>query len=177
MNFVKTATKDLKRISAKEFKTSPKVPIILMADHIRSGHNVGSLFRIADAFGLEEVLLVGYTVKPPHPEINKTALGATETINWKHFEHPEEYLTLKKSEGYRIMAVEQTDGSQFLHQLHFNQDEKYVLIFGNEVNGVSDSVLSLCDECIEIPQKGTKHSLNVSVAAGLVTWHIFAHFL
>ncbi len=177
MNFIKTATKDLKRMSVSEFKNSPKVPIILMADHIRSGHNVGSLFRIADAFGLEEVLLVGYTVKPPHPEINKTALGATDTVSWRHLDYPDEYLALKKSEGYKIMAIEQAKGSCLLHQLKISAEEKYVLIFGNEVNGVSDSVLKLCEACIEIPQMGTKHSLNVSVAAGVVTWHIFSHFL
>lgn len=147
-----------------------KLPVVLLMENIRSMHNIGSVFRTADAFLAEAIYLCGYTPRPPHRDIHKTALGATETVAWKYAESASEAVLMLKREGYRIVAVEQVEGSIPLQDFSFREAGKIVLIFGNEVQGVSESLLELCDAGIEIPQFGMKHSLNVSVAAGMVLW-------
>ena len=163
---------ELPRKSRAEFQNANKLPVVLLMENIRSMHNVGSVFRTADAFLAEQIYLCGYTPKPPHRDIHKTALGATETVSWVYAESAGEAVTDLKSAGYRIVAVEQVAGSIPLQEFRFGQEEKMVLVFGNEVEGVSEDLLSRCDACIEIPQFGMKHSLNVSVAAGMVLWEI-----
>jgi 23S rRNA (guanosine2251-2'-O)-methyltransferase len=161
---------ELNRMSVNEFRQAPKTPIIVILDNIRSMHNVGSIFRTADAFLVEAIFLCGYTPQPPHRDINKTALGATETVDWIYFPSAIEAVQEVKARGYKAFAVEQTEGSISLE--NFEAIEKIAVIFGNEVEGVSDDVLPLCDGYIEIPQLGMKHSLNVSVAAGIVLWEV-----
>lgn len=146
---------------------------MIILDNVRSLHNVGSAFRTADAFRLEKIFLTGITGTPPHREIHKTALGATDTVEWRYFESVAEAVTTSKNDGFKIIAVEQTDESLPLQQLSFSPNEKYCFVFGNEVNGVSDEVIALTDLAIEIPQEGTKHSLNVSVCIGIVMWEVF----
>lgn len=166
----------LNRLSTEEFVNAEKNKIILVADNIRSAMNVGSFFRTSDAFLLEEILLVGITAQPPNREIQKTALGATETVTWKYFDsiaNGIEYLISKK---YKIICIEQTDNSVFLDEYKINSDENYAFVLGNEVDGVSNEFIDNCDACLEIPQYGSKHSLNVSVCAGIVAWH-FVHQL
>ena len=163
---------ELPRKNRAEFQQAEKLPVILMLENIRSMHNVGSVFRTADAFLAESIYLCGYTPRPPHRDIHKTALGATETVEWVYSERAEEAARKLKSAGYRIVGVEQVAGSVPLQQFRLAGEEKMVLIFGNEVEGVSEELLALCDECIEIPQFGMKHSLNVSVAAGMVLWEL-----
>jgi 23S rRNA (guanosine2251-2'-O)-methyltransferase len=163
---------ELDRKSVDEFKKSEKIPIVLLLDNIRSMHNVGSVFRTADAFLLQSIYLCGYTPQPPHRDIHKTALGATETVAWKYFDHSVNALEQLRDAGYGIFAVEQARGSISLQDFIFKQDEKLAVIFGNEVSGVGDEVLRRCDGCIEIPQWGMKHSLNISVAAGIVLWEL-----
>lgn len=177
MRFKKLHTYELNRHSLESYKSVPKIPLILLADNIRSGHNVGSLFRIADAFSLEGVALSGFTMRPPHPEIQKTAIGATESVAWTYEQNPMDYLSRKKNEGFRILALEQVEGSILLQDFEATKNEKYILILGNEVNGVSEEILNLADQCIEIPQSGTKHSLNVSVAAGILSWQFYKMLL
>lgn len=162
---------DLNRLDLKDFQAIPKRPIILFADQIRSGHNIGSLFRIADSFLLEAIYLSEYCVKPPHPEIEKAAIGSTNSVSWLSVEDSISSLKNLKDKGYQLIGVEQTDQSQSLEKFTVDFKTKYVLIFGNEVNGISERILETVDACIEIPQFGTKHSLNVSVAAGIVVWH------
>lgn len=162
---------ELNRKSAEEFKQAKKLPIILVLDNVRSMNNIGSIFRTADAFLLEAIYLCGVTAQPPHREIQKTALGATDTVNWKHFETTIEAVNSLKNEGYKIYAVEQADESIMLDK--FTPDSGNVaLVFGNEITGVEQSVIDICDACIEIPQYGTKHSLNISVSAGIVVWEV-----
>lgn len=173
MRFKKLHTSELNRHSLESYKSVPKIPLILLADNIRSGHNVGSLFRIADAFALEGIVLSGFTVRPPHPEIQKTAIGSTESVPWIYENNASEYLIKQKSLGCKIIALEQVIGSIPLQNFKAEADQKFVLVLGNEVNGVSDEILDLADQCIEIPQSGTKHSLNVSVAAGVVCWQFY----
>ncbi len=173
----KLSLQELNRLSPEAFKLAPKIPIILVADQIRSGHNVGSLFRIGDAFGVEQIVLGGYTVQPPHPEIQKTAIGASETVAWRHFDRLEDFINEMKQQEYTVIGIEQTSNSIPLNDFNVDVEKAYILIFGNEVNGISDSVLQCVDYCIEIPQRGTKHSINVSVAAGIVTWHFAKGFL
>ena len=163
---------ELPRKNRAEFKRAEKLPVLLMLENIRSMHNVGSVFRTADAFLVSGIYLCGYTPRPPHRDIHKTALGATETVEWKYTENAWEKVKELKSAGYRIVAVEQVTGSIPLQQFTLADGDQMVLIFGNEVEGVSEQVLSLCDGCIEIPQFGMKHSLNVSVAAGMVLWEL-----
>jgi tRNA G18 (ribose-2'-O)-methylase SpoU len=160
---------ELGRKSVDDFKQAGKTPLIVVLDNIRSMHNVGSIFRTADAFLIESMYLCGYTPQPPHRDINKTALGATETVEWKYFSNTIEAIQQLKQAGYFIYAVEQAEGSVSLDTCDF-KDKKSALVFGNEVEGVSNDVLDLCDACIEIPQLGSKHSLNVSVSAGIVMW-------
>ncbi len=163
---------ELPRKNREEFRDADKLPVILLLENIRSMHNVGSVFRTADAFLAEAIFLCGYTPCPPHRDIHKTALGATDTVRWKYLEKAPDAVKILKAAGYRIMAVEQTDGSIPLQEFVMADDERIVLVFGNEVQGVSEELLACCDGCIEIPQFGMKHSLNVSVAAGMVLWEL-----
>ena len=158
--------------SPAEFKAAIKLPVVILLDNIRSLHNVGSAFRTADAFRIEKIFLTGITGIPPHREIEKTALGATNTVDWEYAEKPEDIVSRLKIEGYKILAIEQTDTSKNLQSYHFTPDQKICLIFGNEIHGVSDAVIELADEAIEIPQAGTKHSLNISVCVGIITWEV-----
>lgn len=168
----KLKLQELNRLSEAEYKSAPKVPIKLWLDNIRSGHNVGSAFRTGDAFRIEEVLLSGITPKPPHREILKTALGADQSLDWSYIENIGEYFKEAKANGYSIYAVEQTDQPIWLQDFKSKSDQKLILIFGNEVKGVSEELLAQVDGCIEIPQHGTKHSFNVSVSMGIVLWEI-----
>ncbi len=162
---------ELNRKSVQEFRQAEKIPVVAVLENVRSAYNVGSVFRTADAFLLEGVYLCGYTAFPPHKEIKKTALGAEDTVSWKHFKNIGEALDDLREKGYKIFALEQAENSRYLH--HFTaSDEKIAVIMGNEVSGVEQSTLALCDGCIEIPQLGMKHSLNVSVAAGVVLWEL-----
>jgi tRNA G18 (ribose-2'-O)-methylase SpoU len=163
---------ELNRKSVEEFKGSEKIPVIVVLDNIRSMHNVGSVFRTADAFLLKAIYLCGYTPQPPHRDIHKTALGATETVDWKYFSEAAVAVQGLRNEGYNIFAIEQVNKSIPLHQFKTGEYGKLAVVFGNEVSGVGEQVLKLCDGCIEIPQYGMKHSLNVSVAAGIVLWEL-----
>jgi tRNA G18 (ribose-2'-O)-methylase SpoU len=162
---------ELGRMSVDEFKQAPKTPVIVILDNIRSMHNVGSVFRTADAFLVEAIFLCGYTPQPPHRDIHKTALGATETVDWIYFPTTIQAVQMLKEKGYHLFAIEQAEGSISLEKFAQKQ-EKIAIVFGNEVEGVDAEVLSLCDGCIEIPQLGMKHSLNISVAAGIVLWEM-----
>ena len=162
---------ELGRMSVAEFKQAKKNPIVVVLDNIRSMHNVGSVFRTADAFLIEAICLCGYTPQPPHRDIQKTALGATETVNWLYYTHTTDAIKALKEFGYTILAVEQTAGSISLEQFE-DSDTKLAVVLGNEVEGVDADVLALCDGCLEIPQMGMKHSLNISVAAGIVLWKL-----
>jgi 23S rRNA (guanosine2251-2'-O)-methyltransferase len=164
--------KELGRKSAEEFRQSEKMPVIAVLENIRSAYNVGSVFRTADAFLLEGIYLCGYTAHPPHKEIKKTALGAEETVNWKYFKQIGQAIAKLKEDGYRIFAVEQAENSLHLQTLGFDPHEKIAVIFGNEVTGVEQSTIHLTDGCIEIPQLGMKHSLNIATAAGVVLWEL-----
>lgn len=163
---------ELPRKSLEEFHEADKLPVILLLENIRSMHNVGSVFRTADAFLAEAIFLCGYTPRPPHRDIHKTALGATDTVRWEYFETASDAAGMLSAAGYRLVGVEQAAGSIPLQEFKSEENEKLVLVFGNEVEGVSEELLALCDECIEIPQFGMKHSLNVSVAAGMVLWEM-----
>ena len=164
---------ELNRKSVTEFRDSQKIPVIIVMDNIRSMHNVGSVFRTADAFLMQGIYLCGYTPQPPHRDINKTALGATETVEWKYFSTTLEAVQSLREDGYTLYAVEQVENSLPLHQVKAAKEDKLALIFGNEVSGVDAGVLKLCHGSIEISQMGMKHSLNISVAAGIVLWELF----
>ncbi len=163
---------EMGRLSLAEYKASEKQPIVVVLDHVRSLYNVGSVFRSSDAFCIESVVLCGITARPPHPEIHKTALGAEESVEWKYFEQTEDALTWLKQQGYTVLAIEQCEGSTMLQDFQREPGKKYAVVLGNEVKGVQQQVVDLCDGCLEIPQYGTKHSLNVSVAAGIILWHL-----
>jgi tRNA G18 (ribose-2'-O)-methylase SpoU len=163
---------ELNRKTVEEFRSAEKIPIVVVLDNIRSMHNVGSVFRTADAFLLEAVYLCGYTPQPPHRDIHKTALGATETVRWKYFSGTADAVRELKAAGFGVYAVEQVTNSFLLNRLETENNEKLAVIFGNEVSGVDAAVIGLCDGCIEIPQLGMKHSLNISVAAGIVLWEL-----
>jgi tRNA G18 (ribose-2'-O)-methylase SpoU len=167
----KLSMDELGRKSVDEFKRADKTPVIVVLDNIRSMHNVGSVFRSADAFLVEAIFLCGYTPQPPHRDIHKTALGATETVNWIYFENTVNAIKQLKEKEYRIFAIEQTEGSISLEKFS-EHNQKLAVVFGNEVEGVQNEVLKFCDGCIEIPQLGMKHSLNISVAAGIVLWKL-----
>jgi len=169
----KLASKELGRLSPQQFREAEKIPVVIVLDNVRSLYNVGSVFRTADAFRAEAIYLCGITATPPHREIHKTALGAEETVNWKHFKQTEEAVVKLKSTGWKIAAIEQAQGSVPLHEFRFGKNEKYALIFGHELNGVSQAVMNMADVCIEIPQTGTKHSLNIAVSVGIVVWEIW----
>ena len=168
----KLRSDELLRKNRDEFHEAEKLPVILLLENIRSMHNVGSLFRTADAFLAEAIYLCGYTPRPPHRDIHKTALGATETVEWKYAERAVEEVKLLNAAGYLIVGVEQVAGSIPLQDFKLSSGDKMVLIFGNEVEGVSEELLEYCDTYLEIPQFGMKHSLNVSVAAGMVLWEL-----
>jgi 23S rRNA (guanosine2251-2'-O)-methyltransferase len=168
----KLSMDELNRMSVSEFKRSGKTPLVIVLDNIRSMHNVGSVFRTADAFLLDGIYLCGYTPRPPHRDIQKTALGATDTVDWKYFENGKKAILRLKEEGYHILAVEQVRDSIPLHEFEPNSGRKLAVVFGNELSGVGEELLELCDGCIETPQYGMKHSLNVSVAAGIVLWEL-----
>lgn len=168
----KLSMEELNRKSVEEFRQADKIPIVVVLDNIRSMHNVGSVFRTADAFLLEAIYLCGFTPQPPHRDIHKTALGATETVKWQYFSKTTEAVQSLKEKGYGIYAVEQVTDSYKLNQLATEPDEKLALVFGNEVSGVDPEIIALSDGCIEIPQLGMKHSLNISVAAGIVLWEM-----
>lgn len=161
---------ELGRCTAEEFKTKPKRPIVVILDNVRSKHNVGSAFRTGDAFAIEHLALCGITGTPPDTEIHKTALGAEDSLSWSHPLDTHTYIQSLRAQGYTLIAVEQTHNSKSLLDFHAEAEHKYAFIFGNEVKGVQQSVIDLCDECLEIPQEGTKHSLNVSVSIGIVLW-------
>lgn len=169
----KLKLEELGRISAADYKDSEKIPVCLVLDNLRSLHNVGSAFRTADAFTVEKIVLTGITGVPPHREIHKTALGATESVPWQHIESPRGAVTALRGEGYQVILIEQTTLSVPLHNFEWNKNEKYALVFGNEVNGISDEVLDVAHHAIEVPQAGSKHSLNVSVCIGVVVWECF----
>ena len=168
----KLSMDELDRKTVDEFKRSEKFPVIAVLENIRSMHNVGSVFRTADAFLIEAIYICGYTAQPPRKEIDKTALGATETVDWKYFSSGKDAVEELRKSGYRIFAIEQVDKSISLENLSELKTEKVALIFGNEISGVEADTIALCDGCIEIPQFGMKHSLNISVAAGIVLWEI-----
>ena len=163
---------ELGRKSAEEFRLSEKIPVIVVLENIRSAYNVGSVFRTADAFLVEAIYIIGYSAKPPHKEIKKTALGAEETVAWKYFKTTAEAVEELHKEGHKVYAVEQAEGSLPLHSTNFKQEEKIAVIFGNEVTGVDQPSIQLCEGCIEIPQLGMKHSLNIATAAGVVLWEL-----
>lgn len=165
---------ELNRVSITEFKEQQKLPVAVVLDNVRSMHNIGSIFRTSDGFTVEQILLCGITAQPPHREIEKTALGATQSINWSYYAEVKDAVEKLKADGYRIIAVEQAENSVMLNHFTPVEDEKYALVFGNEVNGVSDEVMAIADGCIEIPQFGTKHSFNIVVSAGIVLWDFFA---
>lgn len=169
----KLANEELNRISKEEFAAAEKTPLIVVLDDIRSLHNIGSVFRTADSFLIEKIYLCGITAVPPNKEIHKTALGATETVAWEYHKNVLEVVEQLKTNGTKIFSVEQTENSTFLNHFEVNTNEKYALIFGNEVKGVNQEAINLSDGVIEIPQLGTKHSLNISVSAGIVIWDLF----
>ena len=166
----KLTMEELDRKSVHEFKQADKIPIIAVLENVRSAYNVGSVFRTADAFLIEAVYLCGYTAFPPHKEIRKTALGADETVTWKHFKNTIEAIADLRAQGYALFSVEQVQDSVKLQA--FEAPQKLALIFGNEVTGVEESTIAQTDGCIEVPQLGMKHSLNISVAAGVVLWEV-----
>ncbi len=169
----KLENSELERKSIQDFKTAAKTPLILILDDIRSLNNIGSVFRTADAFLIEKIYLCGITATPPNKEIHKTALGATETVDWEHFDNVITVIQNLKNEGVKVYAIEQVELAIFLQDFTVNANEKYALIFGNEVFGVNQKAIEICDGTIEIPQLGTKHSLNIAVSAGIVVWDLF----
>ena len=163
---------ELGRKSVDEFKQSEKTPVIVVLENIRSAYNVGSVFRTADAFLIEAIYIIGYSAKPPHKEIKKTALGAEETVSWNHFETTATAIDELRKDGYKVFSIEQAENSLNLQAINFKPEEKIAIIFGNEVTGVEQSTILLSDGCIEIPQLGMKHSLNIATAAGVVLWEL-----
>jgi len=170
----KLKLEELGRVDVEAFRNQKKLPVTVVLDSVRSMHNIGSVFRTADGFAVEHIILCGITAQPPHREIEKTALGATQSISWTYFSAIKEALQHLRTEGYRIIAVEQAENSISLNEYQPENDQKYALIFGNEVNGVSEEAMQMIDACIEIPQFGTKHSFNIVVSAGIVLWDFFA---
>ena len=169
----KITNQELNRPSAEEFAQMSRIPVVVVLDNVRSAQNVGAFFRTGDAFAIERVALCGITATPPSKDIHKSALGAEMTVAWSHYPSTVECVKELKAEGYRLLAVEQVEGAVMLDELQVGADSKYALVFGNEVMGVEQQVVDLCDGAIEIPQLGTKHSLNVSVAGGVVLWPFF----
>lgn len=169
----KLKLEELGRIDVETFKETTKTPLVVVLDNVRSMHNVGAIFRTADAFLLEKIVLCGITPQPPHREIHKAALGATESVDWIYDKNISAALQNLKNENYKIIGIEQTSTSEIMTDYAINREEKYALVLGNEVDGLSDEALSIYDTFLEIPQLGTKHSLNVSVCGGIVMWEFF----
>ena len=161
---------ELNRMTVDEFKQADKLPLVVVLDEVRSLHNIGSVFRTSDAFLVNRIYLCGITATPPHPEMHKTALGAEDTVDWIYKKHTLKAVEELHNEGYTVLAIEQVEGSTMLDKLSLDADKKYAIVMGNEVKGVQQEVVNACDGCIEIPQYGTKHSLNVSVTTGIVLW-------
>jgi len=172
----KLSMDELNRLSTEEFVKSEKMPLTVVLDNIRSLNNIGSVFRTSDAFRVECIHLCGITARPPHREIHKTALGATDSVKWDYFNETEESIRQLKDSGYQIVVIEQAEGSVLLSEYQHDSSVKQAVVFGNEVNGVQQQIVDMADTCIEIPQLGTKHSLNVSVSAGIIIWSIFNDF-
>ncbi|MBA5629569.1 RNA methyltransferase [Moheibacter lacus] len=172
----KLKLEELGRISVEEFKETDKIPVVVIMDNVRSAHNIGSVFRTADAFLIEKVFLCGISPTPPNKEIRKTALGATESVDWEQVDEIGELIERLKGDGYKILSIEQAEGSTNLSDLELDVKEKCAVVFGNEVDGVQQSVINQSDICVEIPQGGTKHSLNVSVCAGVLLWEFYKKF-
>lgn len=182
----KLENSELGRLTPEEFEKAAKMPLVVVLDNVRSGYNVGSIFRTCDAFPVQAIYLCGITCHPPHKEINKTALGSDETVAWKYFKTTQEAVASLKEQGYKVYAVEQTDKSAMLGTSPpiplstgrgGAEGERLAVIFGHEVDGVKQEVIDLCDGCIEIPQGGTKHSLNIAVSAGVVLWEFYREFV
>lgn len=173
MAFRKKNILELERSSLEAYKTQEKTPLILVLDNVRSALNVGSAFRTADGFALQKIYLCGITAQPPHKEILKTAIGATDSVDWEYVEDPTEAVQKLQAEGWEVWAVEQAENSTSLEQFHPNKTSKIAVVFGNEVTGVADEVMDIVDGALEIPQFGTKHSLNISVCVGIVAWDLF----
>ena len=169
----KLKNSELNRLTIEEFKKTDKIPIVVVLDNIRSLNNVGSVFRTSDAFRIEKIILCGFTATPPNKEIHKTALGAEDSVDWEFAEKTEEAVSKLKNKGYVVCSIEQVESSIMLPDFNIAKDKKYALVFGNEVKGVQQSVVNLSDYSIEIPQEGTKHSLNISVSAGIVLWDFY----
>jgi 23S rRNA (guanosine2251-2'-O)-methyltransferase len=169
----KLKNEELGRKTVEEFKQASKEPIIIVLDNVRSLNNIGSIFRTADAFLIEAIYLCGITAKPPHKDIQKTALGATESVEWRYFENTSSALNELKERGYKIIIIEQIDNSISLSDFIPEKGIKYAIVFGNEITGIDDQLLSYSDECIEIFQSGTKHSLNIAVSVGIVVWDFY----
>ncbi|MHB1179048.1 MAG: RNA methyltransferase [Daejeonella sp.] len=165
---------ELGRVGIEEFKKQDKLPVVVILDNVRSMHNIGSIFRTSDGFAVEKICLCGITAQPPHREIEKTALGATQSIDWSYYRNVTDAVKELKGLGYKIIAIEQAENSIQLSDHQPDRSEKYALIFGNEVQGVSDEAMKVIDACIEIPQFGTKHSFNIVVSAGIVLWDFFS---
>jgi len=170
----KLKNEELSRLDIERFKQAKKTPLIIVLDDIRSLNNIGSVFRTSDAFLIEKIYLCGITATPPHKDIRKTALGATESVAWEYVEHAVALIRELEQAGYTTIAIEQAENATMLHDFKMVQDQKYVLVFGNEVKGVSQEVVDECDDVIEIPQFGTKHSLNIAVSVGLVVWDFWS---
>ena len=170
----KLRNEELERLDVTAFKTAEKNPLILILDNIRSLNNIGSVFRTADAFLIERIYLCGITATPPHKDIRKTALGATDSVSWEYRKDTLQLVNELKNEGYRVVAVEQAENAKLLHQFSVMDKVKYALVFGNEVKGVSQEVVSASDQVLEIPQYGTKHSLNIAVSVGIVIWDLLS---
>ena len=171
--FRKLLNEELGRKSAEEYRTARKFPVTVVLDNVRSLNNIGSVFRTADGFLVEEVILCGITATPPHRDIRKTALGATESVPWQYFEHTRDAILALREKDHVIISVEQAEGSISLDRFRPEKDRHYALVFGHEIKGVSQEIVNMSDLCIEIPQFGTKHSFNISVSAGIVLWHFF----
>lgn len=173
----KLRTIEMQRLSVDEFHEAAKLPLIVVLDDVRSLHNVGSVFRSADAFRVEAVYLCGITATPPHPEIHKTALGGEDSVAWRYFPTATEAIESLHNDGFFVYSIEQVEGSTKLQNLQLDTDKHYAIVLGNEVKGVHQEVVDMSDGCLEIPQFGTKHSLNVSVTAGMVIWEVAKKFL
>jgi 23S rRNA (guanosine2251-2'-O)-methyltransferase len=168
----KLSMEELGRKSVDEFRQSEKIPVVIVLENIRSAYNVGSVFRTSDAFLVEAIYICGYSARPPHKEIKKTALGAEDTVEWKHFSSAAEAIAALRSRSYKVFAVEQAEKSLPLHAFRPQAAEKTAVVFGNEVTGVEQATIHLCDGCVEIPQLGMKHSLNIATAVGIVLWEL-----
>jgi tRNA G18 (ribose-2'-O)-methylase SpoU len=172
----KLKNSELNRLNVEEFKQTAKIPLIVILDNIRSLNNIGSVFRTSDAFLIEKIYLCGITAKPPHKEIHKTALGATESVDWEYVEHTLNLVKRLQEENTIVVSIEQVENSTMLQDFVIASNKKYAVIFGNEVKGIQQEVVSASDYCVEIPQLGTKHSLNISVSAGVVLWDLFKKY-